>query len=156
MSRAEIGNLLLLQIHTHHSFWVCGNRARQLVAESGAHRNRQHKAVEQVAAVYIGKTVRYHHPYAVTRNRPCGMLAAGAGAPVGAGNHYLVAALMRTLAVSGVVKHKILNRPAVGTVTQVVHERIAEITQVTGGSCHIPGRNYQVGITVVYIYGNAG
>jgi hypothetical protein len=84
------------------------------------------------------------------------MLAAGARSPVGAGYHYLVATLVGAFAELGAVKHKIGLGGLIGIKTQVMHERIAKIAQVTGGGSHIPGRYYKVRIAVVYIYGNAG
>ena len=106
--------------------------------------------------MYIGKTVRYHHSDAISRNCPCSMLAAGARSPVGAGHHYLVAALVRSLAELWAVKHKILHRLTIGSKPEVMHESIAKITQVTGGSGHVSGRYYQVRVAVVYIDWNAG
>ena len=65
-------------------------------------------------------------------------------------------ALAWALAVLGTVQHKVTLGGAIGPETQVMHECIAEIAQVTGGGRHVAGRYNQVRVTVVYIDWNTG
>ena len=76
VSGCQIGDGLSLQIHPDNGTGILLYACKQLVTELGAHGNRQHKAVQQVSAMDIGKTVRYDHPDTVSRDSPRGMLTA--------------------------------------------------------------------------------
>ena len=90
MPGCYVGYGLLLKVHTYHSGGIIHHSLGQLIPECRAHGNRKYKAIEQVAAMDIGKSVRYYDPDAIAGNSPCRMLTAGTGAPVCTGNHNLM------------------------------------------------------------------
>ena len=62
----------------------------------------------------------------------------------------------RSLAIFGAVHYKVCHGLTLTVVAEVVHEGIAEELGVAGGAGQVAGRNDEVGIAVVNLYGEAG
>ncbi len=134
------------QIDLHFRLRVAPNAVEEFGQERLAHLYGEHKVVEFVVPVDIGKETADDHTEAIAGNGPCGMFTAGTATEVLASHQY-------TTAIGRVVEHKIFNYAAVLAVTPVTEQVVTKALLVCG--LKKTGRDNLIGIYILQWEGNA-
>ena len=71
-----IGYGLLRQVHLYFRLRILENRIKQFCQEFFGYHHRQHKIVQLIIFMNIGKKATHHHPKAIIGNGPRSMLTA--------------------------------------------------------------------------------
>ena len=154
MSRSEVCHRLFGQIDHNLRVRVSLDRLKQFKLELTTYHHGQHKAVQQIVAMNVGKRIGDDHPHPIASYGPGSVLTARPRAPVLSADDNLVYTLARSLAILRPVHHEILHRLAVSIVAQVVHKSLAVEFWVARSESQIARRDNIVRIVVVYLYGN--
>ena len=140
LTRRQIGDGLVGQVHFDLRLMVVFNALEQLLKERFGHDDGQNEIVQFVVLVYVGEERADNHPETGTGNGPCSMLAGRARAEVLSRNQY-------DARIGGVVHHETLVRLSIRVIPPIPKQVVSHPLLV--GCLQEAGRYNLVGVDVL-------
>ena len=136
-----VGDGLFGKVHFHFHLRVRFYRIKQLLQKLLGNNHRQHKVIQLIILMNIGKETGYHHAETISCNSPGSVFTAGTRTEVFSCHQYLSA-------ISRIVQHKILVQGTVSIITPVTKKIITKEFFFTSGCFQETCRNDLVSIYV--------
>ena len=118
-ARGLICDGLFRQIDFHKGLRVGENGIKKLLQEVLADDDGKHEVVQLIVFMYIGKKTRHDNPESIAGNRPRRVFTARAAAEI-------LSCHQNLPAVGGVIQYEVFVRCAVGVVTPIAEQIVAE------------------------------